>query len=232
MHLALAEVLGVPHCSDVVVAWTDSDRQQVDALLARAGTAPLALLHPYPKYNYKMWHRQGWVEVARWLSMRGHLIALSGGAEPAELEYVAALAALMPEETINAAGRLSFGASACLASRAAIYVGPDTAMTHVAAALGVPSVALFGPSNPVKWGPWPRGHDASSNPWRRYGSQRSGNVTILQGSGACIPCRLEGCARSVASFSDCLQRLPAEKVIAAIAQRLDETRTPREGAAA
>ena len=101
-------------------------------------------------------------------------------------------------------------------SRAAIYVGPDTAMTHMAAALGVPTVALSGPTDPIKWGPWPREHDASANPWRRCGSQRSGNVFLLQGAGACVPCNLEGCDRHVASFSDCLQQLTAAQVIAAI----------------
>jgi heptosyltransferase-3 len=89
-------------------------------------------------------------------------------------------------------------------------------MTHVAAALGVPTVALYGPTNCVKWGPWPRGHDAGANPWRRLGTQRCGNVMLLQGAGACVPCHLEGCDRHIDSYSDCLQQLPAAKVIAAI----------------
>ena len=93
----------------------------------------------------------------------------------------------MPPGTVNAAGRLTLGASACLVGGARVYVGPDTALTHVAAALGVPTVALFGPTDPVKWGPWPRGHPSGTNPWRRYGSQRSGNVTLLQGVAPCTP---------------------------------------------
>jgi heptosyltransferase-3 len=39
---------------------------------------------------------------------------------------------------------------------------------------------------------------------------------LLQGVGPCVPCLLEGCKRNVASFSDCLQQLPASKVIAAV----------------
>jgi len=115
---------------------------------------------------------------------------------------------------------LTLGASACLASRARVYVGPDTAMTHIAAALGVPTVALFGPSNTVKWGPWPRGHAVESNPWRRCGSQHVNNVMLVQGATACAPCMLEGCGRSIGSFSDCLQHLPASRVMAAIDQAL------------
>ncbi len=223
MHLALADALGIPRSGEVTVAWNADDERQVTQLLGNGGAAPLAVLHTHPRFNYKMWHPEGWTEVARWLAARGFRIALSGGRDAAELAYVAALARGMPPGTINAAGKLSLGASACLASRARVHVGPDTAMTHIAAALGVPTVALYGPTNPVKWGPWPRGHAPDANPWRRCGSQKSGNVTLLQGTGACVPCRLEGCERNLSSFSDCLQQLSSARVIAAIEQLLDQS---------
>lgn len=215
MHLALAPALGVVARGEVVVAWRAEDEQQVNTLLGSGGGQAFAVLHTYPKFNYKMWHREGWIEIAHWFATRGFRIVLSGGGEPAELDYVGDLARDMPPGTISAAGRLTLGASACLVSRARVYVGPDTALTHIAAALGVPTIALFGPSNPVKWGPWPRGHAADTNPWRRCGSQRVGNVTLLQGAQSCVPCLLEGCERNIASFSDCLQQLPPRRVIAA-----------------
>jgi heptosyltransferase-3 len=168
-----------------------------------------------------MWHRDGWIEVARWLAARDLQIALTGSGEADELAYVADLARAMPGGTINAAGRLSLGASACLVSRARVYIGPDTAMTHVAAALGTPTVALYGPTNPVKWGPWPRGHSPDANPWRRCGTQRVGNVVLLQGAGACVPCHLEGCERNTESTSDCLRQLPPARAISALEQLLD-----------
>jgi len=221
MHLALADVLGITPHSEVAVAWRDEDARQVDVLLGTHGTQPIAVLHTHPKFNYKMWHRQGWLHVAQWLAARDFRIVLTGSADAEELAYVADLARDMPQGVINAAGKLSLAASAQLVSRARIYVGPDTALTHVAAALGVPTIALFGPSNPVKWGPWPRGHAADTNPWRRCGSQRQGNVTLLQGAGPCVPCLLEGCDRNIASYSDCLQELPARRVIRAAKELLD-----------
>ena len=111
--------------------------------------------------------------------------------------------------------RLDILVAAALIERARLFLGPDSGLTHVAAALGVPTVALYGPTNPVKWGPWPRGHAPDANPWRRCGSQHSGNVILLQGAGACVPCHLEGCERHVGSYSDCLQQLPVRQVIAA-----------------
>lgn len=216
MHLALADALGIPPRPEVVVTWRDEDEHQVNALLGAGTAQPIAVLHTYPRFNYKMWHRHGWIEIARWLAARGFRIVLSGGKDAAELAYIADIAHGMPPGVINAAGRLSLGASALLVSRARVYVGPDTVLTHVAAALGVPTIALFGPSNPVKWGPWPRDHAGDTNPWRRCGSQRKGNVTLLQGAGPCVPCLLEGCDRNIDSFSDCLQQMPANRVIAAI----------------
>ena len=214
MHLALADALGIPRVSEVTVSWTPEDSRQVDALLGARG--PIAALHTYPKFNYKMWHRTGWVEVAQWLAARGYRIVLTGGADPAELAYVTDLARGMPAGTLNAAGRLTLGGSGCLVARSSVYVGPDTALTHVAAALGVPTVAFYGPTDPVKWGPWPKDHGASANPWQRLGSQAAGRVRLVQGIAPCAPCNKEGCERNVASFSDCLLALPAARIIAAI----------------
>lgn len=220
MNLALAGTLGIEPQPEVTVSWRAERAEQVDALLHGEAADKVAILHTYPNFNYKMWHRDGWSEVARWLNERGYRVVLTGGSDPKELAYVAEMARDIPG-AINAAGQLSLAASACLVSRAHVYVGPDTALTHVAAALGIPTVALYGPTNPVKWGPWPASQGADRNPWHRYGSQRAGNVALIQGVGACVPCHLEGCDRHVASFSDCLTQLPASRVIAALRDTLE-----------
>jgi heptosyltransferase-3 len=140
---------------------------------------------------------------------------IAGGASASERDYVEALLALMPKSVVNVAG-IGLSALAYLLSRAALYVGTDTAVTHMAAALGVPTVALFGPSNPVKWGPWPKEWSAPPSPYVLRGTQIRGNVALVQGKGHCVPCLEEGCARSIESDSACLQMLRAETVIAAI----------------
>ena len=211
-HLAIAGALGIAGPADVVVAWRDEDAAAVDALLGKS-CGVLAVLHPYPKFRYKMWHEAGWVAVARWLLDNGMRVALTGSPDPAEQAYVATIARQLPDSVINAAGQLTLGGTAALIARAQFFVGPDTAITHIAAATGVPTVALFGPSDPVKWGPWPKGHAADHNPWRRLGDQRVGNVQLVQGRAICVPCGHEGCARHLDSSSDCLQHLPATTII-------------------
>jgi heptosyltransferase-3 len=89
-------------------------------------------------------------------------------------------------------------------------------LTHVAAALGVPTVAFYGPTDPLKWGPWPKDHAIAANPWRRLGNQSVGKVRLIQGCAPCAPCHKEGCERNVDSFSDCLQQLSATTVIASL----------------
>ena len=215
MHLALADLLGIERAREVVVSWRQEDIASVDRLLEGAGE-PLAVFHPWPKFNYKMWRREGWIEIAQWLSARGFRVVLSGGPDPEECGYLDELSRALPGGTLNLAGKLTLGGVGFLLSRASLYVGPDTVVTHMAAALGVPTVALYGPTDPVKWGPWPKDYAVVGNPWRRLGSQSAGRVRLVQGNAACAPCNKEGCDRHVGSFSDCLQQLPAERVIAAI----------------
>lgn len=214
-HLSVLRLINIAPVAEVVVGWRDDDQQRASHMLAPLNGRRYIVLHLYPKFNYKMWRDEGWLKLASWINERGFALVLTGGNEHDELAYVERLARDMPAP-LTLAGKLSLAQSACVLAGAHAYVGPDTALTHMAAALGVPTVALFGPTDPLQWGPWPKGHDATSNPWQRLGDQASRNVRIVQGSAACVPCRHEGCARHIASYSDCLQHLPAMRVIQAL----------------
>ena len=111
---------------------------------------------------------------------------------------------------------------------ALVFVGPDTSVTHLAAATGTQTVALYGPSHPVAWGPWPMRHRPAAagdvSPWRMKAPlQRRGNVWLIQGEGDCVPCLGEGCDKHVGSHSDCLDELPAQRVIEVVDQALAES---------
>jgi heptosyltransferase III len=220
MNLALSDLLGIGRQYDVVVSWSPADEHRVESLFPSVRTESYALLHLYPKYRYKMWHREGWRDVSRWLCDRGLRVVLTGGGDPEEAAYAEDIRQEMPQGTVNLSGRLTLAEVGFLISRARVYAGPDTAVTHMAAALGVPTVALYGPTNPVKWGPWPQGYRAERNPYPRQGSRKLNNVTLLQGPGDCVPCHEEGCGRHIESYSDCLLRLPASRVIEALEEAL------------
>lgn len=218
--LAIADALGVTPCAEVVPPGIGSDPERIarfEAMLygssALSRTRPHIVLHPFPMFRYKQWNEGGWVELIRWARARGFDVALSGGPAPAEVEYARGIVAAAGEPVANFVGRITFGETAELIRRARLFVGPDTGATHVAAACGTPTLALFGPSNPVRWGPWPAGWPAHSEPWPLRGSGQRGNVYLMQGEGDCVPCRLEGCDRNLESWSRCLTSLPTQRVI-------------------
>jgi len=215
-NLWLADALGLPRCFEMPLTWSNEDESVIEALFPDYATSKYVVFHVYPKFAYKMWAPEQWCALAEQLHRRGFRIVLSGSPDRGELDYVAGLAATFSSPPLNLAGQLDFRRLALLISRAALYVGPDTVTTHLAAATGTPTVALFGPSNPVKWGPWPRGCHVDKSPWSMQGTQIVSNVALVQGFGACVPCLEEGCARRESSKSVCLQMLTADTVLQSI----------------
>lgn len=214
MNLKLADLLGIPRCHEVVAAWNVKDETAVRNVLPfDPETQAYAVLHVYPMYAYKAWRSEAWVELADWMVSQGMKVVLTGGKSTDEIVYVRNLLGLLPPDTVDTAGKLGLAGVAYLLSKARAYVGPDTVVTHLAAASGTPTVALFGPSNPVKWGPWPKGYDEDLNPYAMRGTQRVKSVVLLQGEGDCVPCMEEGCEHHIASLSDCLQNLQASCAI-------------------
>jgi heptosyltransferase III len=206
-NLVLADLLGIPRVYEVVPPQTPATSASLENYV---------VLHPYPKFAYKQWTGEGWKSLIAWLRSRGLRVVLTGGADREEKAHNAALAT---GDVVNLTGKLALAELTALYRGARLFVGTDTATTHLAAACGVPTLALFGPTNPVKWGPWPAGY-RGDNPYRRRGRQRVGNVMLLQGVqpadlGRCLPCHFEGCERHVRSVSRCLTEMTAEPVTAA-----------------
>ena len=221
MMLALARQLALSPVSHAPqVYWQDANTAQVDALLTAGfgmSDRDFVVLHPRPKFRYKIWRDAAWGELAQGLQARGLRLVVTGGGDAAEQGDLQQLYAHLPNNTLRLAGQLNFSQLAYLLSRAKLYVGVDTVVTHLAASVGVPTVALYGPSDPVQWGPWPRDYRGATSPWQRKGMlQQQGNVLLVQGEGDCVPCLLEGCNRHVYSLSQCLQQLPSARVLAAI----------------
>ena len=228
MNLRLLERLNVPPRPTPVVGWREQDEASVRQLFdAVDGSRRYAVLHVSPKFVYKTWTVAGWEALGRWLADQGLTIAVTGGDAPGERVFCEDVVQRLPEGTVNLAGQVGLSALGYLLSRTALYVGTDTAVSHMAAAVGAPTIVLFGPSNPVKWGPWPKDFPLAVSPGKKQGSQRQGNVFLLQGEGDCVPCLGEGCDRHINSLSDCLQQLPAHRVIEAVQMMLAEPRNLR-----
>jgi len=220
-NLALASEVGITPLAEVVPPAGDENALDLHLPFPWRTTA-FVVLHPYPMWRYKRWTDAGWRAMLEYCINKGWQVVISGGPDVEERDYCKKLASTRPGAVFSLAGNTSFGSLACLLRKAIAYIGPDTATTHLAAACGTPALALYGPTNPVKWGPWPIGGQsptlAQTSPWsmRSVPWQCAGNVLIVQGEGECVPCLEEGCDRHKNSDSQCLLALPVSRVIEAL----------------
>jgi heptosyltransferase-3 len=213
-HLKLATILGIASHYQLTPPTGHSGKKLGE--LKR-----YAIFHPHPKWRYKRWPIERWSDTGHYLNQLGIQIVLTGSSAAEEINYIQKIHHQLPENTINLAGKLSLAGLSNLASNAEIFIGPDTGITHLAAATGIPVIAIFGPSNPVKWAPWPYNYQSDSNPFQRTGSQHVNNVFLIQGPGDCVPCYLEGCEKHQLSYSKCLDTLAFSEIKQAINQSLN-----------
>jgi heptosyltransferase-3 len=106
------------------------------------------------RQGFNRWNREGWREVCRGLLQRFSRVVISCGPVVHEREEAAALQSELGSNVLDTQGRTSWPELAWLLSRAQLYVGPNTAAMHLAAACRCPVVALFGPSIEDHWHPW------------------------------------------------------------------------------
>lgn len=134
------------------------DEAAVEALGLLAD-APLVIVHPAGGVNpgmtllSKRWPAARFAGLAdRLVAEHGARILLVGG--PGDRDVSAAVAEAMRPAPVDLTGRLSFGALGALARRAALYVGNDTGATHLAVAVGAPTLMIMGPTDPRRYGPY------------------------------------------------------------------------------
>ncbi len=207
--LRLADALGIPRVAEVVTPAGSPAPEQAPA-------GPYAVIHAAPKFRYKQWTRAGWRALADALRARGLAVVATGG--PADRAFLDELWHDAPEVR-RLDGSLRWPELVALLAGARLYVGPDTSVTHLAAASGCPTVALFGPTDPRLWGPWPaHGLPAA---WAAAGTiQRRRNVWLVQNPLPCLPCQQEGCDRRLDSRAQCLDELAPRQVLVAVDEAL------------
>lgn len=207
--LRLAQAIGVAPVAEVVPPKGGTPPSPVP-------DRPYAVIHAAPMFRYKQWTAAGWRALANALAARGLQVIATGG--PGDRAHLDDVWAGQPH-VLRHDGALAWGELAALIEGARVYVGPDTSVTHLAAAIRAPVVALYGPTDPRLWGPWPSvGLDRA---WEAVGTiQNRGNVWLVQNPPSCpyniFPCQQEGCLRHRESHSQCLDELTVEQVLAAV----------------
>ena len=217
------------YATDVLLPENPETDRRIASLLGDSWRAqPYAVVHPNSALTLKRWHRAGWLAVVEHLRASGLRVLVSGGPGDEDRRYVAEDLGLDRPGAESLVGKLSLAGVARLLASCQVYVGVDTLVSHMAAAAGAPTVALFGPVSPLTWGPWPKGVEAAESPWQKRGSQRHGNVYIVQSASCEAPCGGRSrCERVRDGASPCLLELGPDAVIAAIDSMLEAELAPR-----
>jgi heptosyltransferase II len=168
LYLALSEAVGVESVTAAGVGAmefypTDSDRTAVTERLIDEidwlGEVPLVLLHPGGGCNpvradeRKQWPAERYALLGNDLARSYKACVLLVGAEE-DRPLAGAVAGMMSAPQFNMAGRLTLGELGALCEVADLYVGNDAGPTQIAAAIGCPTLAIFGPTDPAVSGPY------------------------------------------------------------------------------
>ena len=114
----------------------------------REGERVLAI-HPGSGSPAKNWSPQNFAKVADWASEQSKVLLISGPAQDGVEEVIGS----MKKASRLVADNLPLIHLAAVLKMSSAYLGNDSGVTHLAASLGLPTVAIFGPSNPAIWGP-------------------------------------------------------------------------------
>lgn len=127
-----------------------------DLAIAVPAAPPLVggavVVHPGAAFPARRWPADRFADVARWAAGQGHDVVVTGGPDEVALaEDVRRLAGLPASAVV--AGRTDLARLAAEVASARLVVCGDTGVAHLATAYRAPSVLLFGPTPPARWGP-------------------------------------------------------------------------------
>jgi predicted lipopolysaccharide heptosyltransferase III len=181
---------------------TPEEENSGDQLLDQLGvqrSQSIVILQPAARYWFKAWPPERFAELADHLTFQYSCQVLIGGSQQ-DIDLAQQIRQMAKSSLINMAGRTTIRQFAAIAKKSALFVGSDSGAMHIAAAVGTPMVALFGPSNPDEWGP------------------HSDRVKVLYKGLDCRACFHPTCERGELN---CMKQLSVQEVCAAAVQLLE-----------
>lgn len=173
---------------------TEGERKEAGQLLAEKGTGEAEVgyvaihvgggANPGMRLLSKRWEPERWARIADWLAeTHGTTILLLGGPGKEDREAADKMQAALFDATrpyvVDLVGKLNWGAMGALIGWCDLFLGHDTGAMHLATAMRTPVVAVFGPSDPARYGPWdPSRHSVAVVP--RPGVNRAGAEALRQ----------------------------------------------------
>lgn len=206
-QLSLLGWTGVP-VSDrppTQLAVTDPAAAAIETRLKSAGLAdaPFAVIHPVAAFATKQWAAENFGQVATELSARGlPVVAIATPNESSVIEELTR----HTTAPVMACTDLSLPEITALLRRARLFIGNDSGIAHMAAAIRAPSVVIFGSSNRVHWRPW-----------------STAVAEVVYEDMECQPCHGYYCEKF--EQPECIKRVPVSRVMASVERVLRESAT-------
>jgi heptosyltransferase-2 len=205
-YAALLAALSIEVTNGSVPRWNlperSATRERAEALLTEAGLpaqSRLAGLHVGAALgSSKLWAAESFAQLALRLERAGMTPLLLGA--PGDEDMARAVTAAAPAPVASLVGRDSSETLPWILARLACLVSGDTGVAHLAAALGVPTVTLFGPTDPGLSAP------------------RGARARVLSGTAPCAPCFLATCPID----HICLRSIAVEAVACAALEAVGE----------
>lgn len=198
-YLDFVEYLGVASYEPrFTMALGETEQDRVAGLLRRHGIGDgdsFVALSPVALWETKLWDNDRFALLSDRIIHELKIPVIFTGSPGAA--HIDCIRAAMNADSINLKGKTSLRELACLYKRAALVVTTDSGPMHIAAAVGTPTVALFGPTDPARTGPFGAGH------------------VVIRSNVPCSPCFLKHCASR-----ECMMDIAVEDVFEAVKQQL------------
>lgn len=202
-YLRVLRLLNIENAPDTLEFWhTDTVRQTIRDRLHRAGisaTDRLVTINLGTTWRTKQWDIANFAKVIQQIVKRMPDIKVVLTGSPVEQELTAGLPTSLP--VINLVGETSILELGALLERCEVCLTCDSGPMHIAAAVGTPTVALFGPTDPLRHKPYGTGH------------------TVIEKSVECRPCYKRTCQREDAPHL-CMTKIDTAEVVKALETKL------------
>jgi len=190
LYLDFAKIMGAEREPvEFRIAVSEEDKRKVDELLG--GRDKLVAMIPGARWESKLWPTERFAAVAKGLAEEFGLRPVVVGAA-GDKRLGALIAAACKHEVIDLTGKTTLKQAAEVFRRCRVTVGNDTGPLYISAAMGTPTVAVFGPSDARRLGPYGEGH------------------AKVVARVACAPCRNRKCRPR-----KCMEAISVERVLAA-----------------
>jgi heptosyltransferase-2/heptosyltransferase-3 len=216
-HNQSIKAVGIePAASRTEIFLTEHEREEGRAAIARALGDPslgdpartVIGIHPGASWPAKKWFPERFAELIEAVREK-HRIPAVVTAGPNDSGSIDALRRAL-RTPIALISELPLRRLAAVIANCSAYVSNDAGPMHIAAAVGTPTIGIFGPGEDNIWFPYPRedGHSA------------------LRRDVPCHPCHLDICNREGEGFMECMRLMTVEEVLAAVEQVLQRIRRP------